>query len=98
MFFLEIIKAIASIGTPIIVAIFGTLLLRRIESVKAEVAKQSEFDKKWAEQFFGCCQEFMNSIERELAILNFLQGLENPNDEFGTGIAKGIITPTSLYF
>lgn len=88
MSFIEIVKVIASISTPVIVAIFGFLFLRRIESVKAEVAKQSEFHKKWAEQFFGCCQEFMSSIERELAILNFLQGLENPNDEFGTELQK----------
>ncbi|MGH8354087.1 MAG: hypothetical protein ACRERY_11275 [Pseudomonas sp.] len=64
VFWLEIGKLAASIATPIVVAILGILLLRRIEGVKAAVAKQSEFHKKWAEQFFECCQEFMKALER----------------------------------
>ena len=81
---LEVGKLVADIATPIVVAILGTLLLRRIESVKAAVADQSEFHKKWAEQFFECCQEFMRALERELALLIILGELKNPNDKFGT--------------
>jgi hypothetical protein len=89
-FWLEVGKFAASIATPIIVGILGVLLLRRIESIKAEVAKQSEFHKKWAEQFFDCCQEFMSSIEKELAVLLFLTGLKDPNTEVGTELQKEI--------
>lgn len=93
---LDIGQLAASIATPLVVAILGILLLRRIESVKAAVAKQSEFHKKWAEQFFECCQEFMQALERELALLTALAGMRNPNDEFGTELQKEVsrIHPT----
>lgn len=89
---LEIGKLAANIATPIVVAILGVKLLRRIEGVKALVAKQSEFHKKWAEQFFECCQGFMQALERELSLLTVLSGLERDkkNDEYGTGLLKEI--------
>jgi hypothetical protein len=92
-FLLEVAKVLA---TPIVVAILGVLLLRRIESVKSEVAKQSDFHKKWAEQFFECCQEFMQTLEKDLALLTVLAGLKNMNDEFGTELQKEIsrLSPT----
>jgi len=86
-FWLEAAKVLL---TPIVVAILGVLLLRRVEGIKSEVAKQSDFNKKWAEQFFECCQEFMRALERELALLNALATLENPNDELGTKLKKEI--------
>lgn len=89
-FWLEIGKLIGSISTPFVVTIIGVLLLRRIEAVKAGVAKQSEFHKKWAEQFFECCQEFMQAIERDLALLTIAAGLKDPNDEFGAELQKEI--------
>lgn len=49
-FWLEVGKLAANIATPVIVAVIGLKLLRRIESIKSEVAKQSDFNKKWAEQ------------------------------------------------
>lgn len=69
---LEVGKLAAGAATPILVAIFGILLLRRIEGVKALVAKKSEFEKRWAEEFFGCCQRFMQALERQLALLTVL--------------------------
>jgi len=89
-FWLEVGKVAASIATPIVVAIIGILLLRRIESVKATVAKQSEFHRKWADQFFECGQEFMQAIERDLALLTTLAGLKNPNDAFGVALKEEI--------
>jgi hypothetical protein len=74
----EIGKLIAPIA---VTALIGLLLLRRIEGVKALVAKEAEFHKKWGEQFFECSQKFMQAVERELAILtslaNFKLGDEN---------------------
>ena len=87
---IEIGKLVASIATPIVVATIGISLLRRIESVKATVANQSEFHKKWAEQFFECGQQFMQAIERDLALLTVLAGLKNPNDAYGSALQKEI--------
>ena len=89
-FWLEFGKVAASIATPIVVAILGVLLLRRVESVKAAVAKQSEFHRKWADQFFDCGQQFMQAIERDLALLTVLAGLKNPNDAFGVALQEEI--------
>jgi hypothetical protein len=87
---IEIGKLLASIATPIVLAAFGLLLLRRIESVKAIVAKQSGFETKWAELFFECCQEFMKALERDLSLWKCLSGLEKPNDEFGSDLQRQI--------
>ena len=81
---LEAVKLIVSAATPIVVAILGILLLRRIESVKASVAMQSDFRKRWADQFFQCCQSFLVALERELALLTVVAGLDDPNSEYGT--------------
>ena len=87
---LEVGNLVASIATPFVVAILGTLLLRRIEGIKATITRQSEFQKKWAEQFFECGQLFMQALERELAILTSLFDLKTPNDEFGAELQKEI--------
>ena len=89
-FWFDVGKFIAGILTPIVVAVLGILLLRRVEGIKAAVAHQSEFHRKWAEQFFECCQQFMSAIEKELAILSFLTSLKDPNDETGTKLQKEI--------
>lgn len=87
---LEIGKLAASVATPIVVAILGVLLLRRIEGVKALVAKQSDFHKKWADEFFSCCQQFMQALERDLALLTVLGGLDDPNGKFGTEVQEEV--------
>jgi hypothetical protein len=89
-FWFEVGKFIAGILTPIVVAVLGILLLRRVEGVKAAVAHQSEFHRKWAEQFFECCQQFMNAIEKELAVLRFLSDSKDPNGDTGTKLQKEI--------
>jgi hypothetical protein len=82
---IEALKLAIGAATPIVVAVLGLVMLRRIEGVKAVVAKQSDFQKKWAENFFETCQQFMQSIERYMALLNQLQTLSNPNGPVGTG-------------
>jgi hypothetical protein len=86
----EILKYSTGLLTPIVVVVLGVLLLRRIEAVKAAVAHQSEFHRKWADQFFECCQQFMNAIEKELAVLRFLSDSKEPNNETGTNLQKEI--------
>ena len=87
---LEIAKLATSAATPIVVAILGILLLRRIEGVKALVARQSDFQKKWADEFVGCCHSFMQALERDLALLTVLAGLNDPNGQFGTELQNQI--------
>lgn len=87
---LELGKLAASIATPIVIAVMGVLLLRRIESVKALVARQSDFHTKWADEFFSCCQQFMQTLERDLALLTVLGGLQDPNGKLGTEIQEEI--------
>lgn len=89
-FWLEIVKIIIGAATPVVVAILGVSLLRRIESVKSVVARQSEFQKKWADEFVNCCQSFMQALERDLALLTILSGLQDPNGSFGTELQQQI--------
>jgi hypothetical protein len=77
-------------ATPVVVAILGVSLLRRIESVKSLVARQSDFQKKWADEFVNCCQSFMQTLERDLALLTVLSGLSDPNGSFGTDLQQQI--------
>jgi hypothetical protein len=86
----EVLKFFATLLTPIVVAILGILLLRRVEGVKSAVAHRSEFHRKWAEQFFECCQQFMGAIEKELAVLRFLSDSKEPNNETGTKLQNEI--------
>lgn len=87
---LEIGKLAAGIATPIVVAVIGVLLLRRVEGVKAQVAKQSEFQRKWGEEFFASCQQFMQKLERDLALFTVLMSLEDKNGKFGTELQEEI--------
>ena len=95
-FWLEVAKLVTSAATPIVVATIGILLLRRIEGVKALVAKQSEFQKKWADEFVGCCHRFMQAIERNLALLTFLSRSKDPNGKLGNELQEEVsrLSPT----
>jgi hypothetical protein len=83
-YLIEIVKSIL----PSLIV--GVLLLRYIESTKANVAKQSDFHKRWADEFFSCCQQFMQALERELALLNVLGKSTNLNEELKTEILEEI--------
>jgi hypothetical protein len=69
---------------PSCVAIaLGCLLLRRLEEVKSEVVRYSDFSRKWAELFFDTCNAFMESVERLMTMYHFLSHAADPNDEAG---------------
>jgi hypothetical protein len=59
---LELILKITQILTPVLIFIFGFLFLRSIESTKNQIERQSHFTKKWADEFFGTCDEFMKNV------------------------------------
>lgn len=83
-------KIISELATPVAVTIIGVLLLRRVEGIKTEASRQSYFQTKWAEQFFDCCQNFLCTIERVLALLTYISHQKNPNDDLGTELQKEI--------
>ncbi|MCX5722475.1 MAG: hypothetical protein NT179_10680 [Nitrospirae bacterium] len=56
---------------------------KTLEGFKSAIATRSSFRQKWADEFFGTCQEFMKSFERYLALLNQLTILKDPNSEVG---------------
>jgi len=87
---LELGKIAASMATPIVVAVVGILLLRRIEGIKAAVAKQSEFHQRWADEFFACCQGFMQALERDMALLTMLARMEDPNGKLGAKLQEEV--------
>ncbi len=80
---LEIERIISGLATPIVVAILGVMLLRRIESVKAGITRQSTFHVRWADEFFEACQTFLQCLERETAILLYLHAKDEKNDDDG---------------
>jgi hypothetical protein len=78
--FFEFVKILLPTG---VAAAFGWLLLRRLEEVKSEVARYSDFSRKWAELFFDASNAFMVSVERLITLYTFLSNVANPNDEVG---------------
>ncbi len=66
-------------------AVIGLLLLRRLEQVKAEVVRHSDFNRRWAELFFDSSNTFMVSVERLLALYCLLTVAQDPNDQLGLG-------------
>jgi hypothetical protein len=80
---MEIIKIIVSAITPVAVVVLGVILLRKIEGIKAEVAKNSAFISKWAEEFWITCQEFMKCTERYMTLLHQLASLLDKDDDVG---------------
>jgi len=75
-FWFEIGKLAVALINPIVIAVIGFFLLRRVEGIKTLVANQSDFEKKWAEEFFSCGQEFLKAMERYLALLTTFANMD----------------------
>ena len=80
---LKFMQPLTGFLTPIIVTVLGVVIVRRIESIKAETAKRSAFHVRWADEFFDACQQLLRALEREIAILTFLTHRADRNDEDG---------------
>jgi len=79
---------VSKLAIPFILAYVGVLLVRSIETAKAEVTRASDFSKKWADAFFDVSNEFLQTAERYAAILNYLQSMSDPNSPFGTKLQE----------
>ena len=84
---LEFAKILLPTGVGAIIAL---LLLRRLEQVKCEVARHSDFNRKWAELFFDSSNTFLVSSERFLALYYMLTVVAEPNNEWGIGLQRQV--------
>lgn len=84
------IATILSILTPLLVIGFGVYFHRRLEGIRAEASRQSDFRTKWAEQFFNCCQDFLRANERNLALICRFPGLPDKNGSSAIELTKEV--------
>lgn len=66
-----------------VAAVIGWLLLQRLEEVRSEVARRSDFSRRWADLFFDASHTFMVSVERLMTLYHFLSNSADPNDQQG---------------
>ena len=71
---------------PLITAILGIGLLKKIESIKNSATKSYDFTKKWADEFYIVCNQYMISVEKFITGLHQIQNLSDKNNTLGTKI------------
>jgi hypothetical protein len=57
------ILEIAKIVLECLIVVLGWIFLRRLEQIKSEVARHSDFNQKWADLFFEASNAIMVSVE-----------------------------------
>jgi hypothetical protein len=77
----ELVKILLPTG---VAAVLGGLLLRRLEQVKLEVARRSDFSRRWADLFFDASHTFMVSVERLMTFYHLISGAADQNDQQST--------------
>jgi len=77
----EMVKILLPTG---VAAVLGMLLLRRLEQVKSEVARRSDYSRRWADLFFDASHAYMVALERLMTLYHFISHLADQNDEQGT--------------
>jgi hypothetical protein len=87
---MEYLKIAVSALTPILVFLFGFLLLRRTEGIKTKAARHSEYVTKHAEYFFETYQQFLETVERLLAAANLVSGLPDQKSRLAAELTKEI--------
>lgn len=81
---LDWILQIILITVQVVICAVGYLFFKRTESMKNQMERESYFYKKWANEFFDTCNEFMKCSERVLALLRQRMLLQDPKGEIGT--------------
>jgi hypothetical protein len=74
-----IIDLAKSLLPSVIVALIGMLLLRRLEGIKSEVSRRSDFNQKWADLFFDASNALMVSVEHIMTYAFLLVSDKNEN-------------------
>jgi hypothetical protein len=80
--FSQIIE-IAKVALEILLAVLGFVFLRRLEQIKLEVARRSDFSQKWADLFFDASNAFMVSVEHIKTYALLITGSNDRNDAKG---------------
>jgi hypothetical protein len=68
-FDIEITKLVIGSLTPILLFIFGVLILKRIERTKAMVSEEHLFRRKWADEVFLISRTFSRAVEDLISAL-----------------------------
>lgn len=81
-----------------VAAVVGLLLLRRLEQVKSEVARRSDYSRRWADLFFDASHAYMVALESLMTRYHFISHLADQNDEQGTqwGLEANALLPVHL--
>lgn len=74
---MEIIKIIVQALTPLLIALFGFIFLKKIEKKKLNVLKEKEWQVKWADLFFKQAIAFNDNISLTIFCLYLLQFEKN---------------------
>jgi len=82
------VDTLSKLAIPFVLAWIGFLVVRRVETQKAVVARSSDFKRRWADNFYEISQDFMRSVERYASILFHLQSMADVNGPFGTKLQE----------
>lgn len=59
---MEILKLVASFLTPLIILILGIVINRKLESAKAVLSKEKDWQNWWAGKFLSVCHDYNENV------------------------------------
>lgn len=71
----EWVKLLCPVLTPVVAALFGWLILRRVENIRNTLSRSSDFRTKWANEFFDVYNKFIGSVVKTMVLFNQVQQL-----------------------
>ena len=79
---MEILKLIASFLTPLIILILGIVINKKLESAKAALSKERDWQNWWAGKFLSVCHDYNDDISKIVNPIlnqtsNEFQGISN---------------------
>lgn len=77
---LQIMQAVGSLATPLIVLVIGLLINRRLERSKLSLSKEKEWESRWAESFLSRASAFNDAAEDCVILLFQVGELSRTND------------------
>ena len=83
-----VIDLVAKIGTPLAVLYLGIATTRYVTNIKEKISITTDFNKKWADDFYKISSEYMLCIEKCASYLHFLNSSPEPNGEVGAKFQK----------
>ncbi|MDK9708534.1 MAG: hypothetical protein OEL83_15940 [Desulforhopalus sp.] len=87
---MEILKLVASFLTPLIILILGIVINRRLETTKALLLREKEWQNWWAEKFLAACHGYNESVTDIVTGLLQLKQIEDEKNLDGKMSQKKI--------